>query len=369
MPTPLPRPRLDTSRTDQQACRQLLSHGSRSFYAASLLLPQPYRDGAVTLYAFCRVADDAIDLSEHPDSALQELRERLNGIYLNCPWDHPADRRMVSVVRQFGIPRALLEALLEGFAWDCASRRYPDIGAVRAYGARVAGTVGVMMALLMGQRETRVLARAADLGVAMQLTNIARDVGEDAANGRIYLPLDWLQEAGIDPEAWLASPCQSERLGQVIERLLVEADALYARGEAGIKSLPSTCQPCVMTARLLYGEIGEEVRRRGHDSVSQRAVVSPRRKFRMIAGLLGRLGRLDSGLLPMDPLPETRFLMEAVASAPLPAIVDDEQTGKVEWMLDAIEELQRRDRISQQRRAVPACPLVVSEVPAENAAS
>ena len=368
MPAPLYSRRIHTRRTDQQNCRALLSHGSRSFYAASLLLPQPYRDAAVSLYAFCRIADDAIDLSECPHAALVELEQRLDGIYHNSPWDHPADRTMARVVRQFGIPRGLLEALLEGFAWDCEERHYEDIAAVRAYGARVAGTVGVMMALLMGEREMKVLARAADLGVAMQLTNIARDVGEDAANGRLYLPLDWLHAAGIDGEAWLKDPHHCAELSRVLEQLLVEADELYARGEAGITCLPASCQPCVMTARLLYGEIGEEVRRRGHDSISGRAVVSPSRKCRVIGGL-GRLGRLSRDRLDLDPLPETRFLLEAVAAAPLPSRSADEGESKVEWMLDMYAELQRRDRISQQRQAIPACPLLNEESRGESVAS
>ncbi len=373
MPAPSSSQRLTTNRTDQQACRELLRHGSRSFYAASLLLPQPYRDAAISLYAFCRLADDAIDLSEAPTAALTELRARLDGIYRGAPADVPADRMMVQVVRQFGIPRALLDALLEGFAWDCEARRYEDISALRDYCARVAGNVGVMMALLMGQREPAVLSRAADLGVAMQLTNIARDVAEDAGNGRLYLPLDWLRETGIDPDAWLRAPASSPALCEVVRRLLTEADRLYARAEAGIAQLPSGCQPCVMTARLLYAEIGEEVKRSGCDPMLGRAVVSPARKCRAISGL-GRLGRLDQSPLTMAALQETAYLIEAVLAAPLPALADEEPVGRVEWMLDLFTELQRRDRIARDRAigdpldVEPSCPLLATE-PAGSAAS
>lgn len=366
MPAPSSNQRLPTDRADQQACRELLRHGSRSFYAASLLLPQPYRDAAISLYAFCRLADDAIDLSEAPLAALAQLRNRLDAIYRGAPADVPADRMMVQVVRQFGIPRPLLDALLEGFAWDCEARRYEDISALRHYCARVAGNVGVMMALLMGQRDAAVLARAADLGVAMQLTNIARDVAEDATNGRLYLPLEWLLEAGIDPDDWLTAPRPEPGLNGVVARLLAEADQLYARAEAGIARLPSGCQPCVMTARLLYGEIGEEVKRRGYDPMPGRAVVSPARKCRAISGL-GRLGRLDLSPLPGPALEETAYLIEAVLAAPLPALADDEPVGRVEWMLDLFSELQRRDRIARDRavlsplHAEPHCPLLVTE--------
>ena len=98
------------------------------------------------------------------------------------------------------IPRALPEALLEGFAWDAAGRRYETLDEVEHYAARVAGCVGAMMTLVMGRRDPAILARACDLGVAMQLTNICRDVGEDARAGRLYLPLAWLRDNGIDPD-------------------------------------------------------------------------------------------------------------------------------------------------------------------------
>ncbi len=360
MPTLLPNNRLDTSSSDQAACRQLLRHGSRSFYAASLLMPQPYRDAAVSLYAFCRVADDAIDLSEDPRASLAELRRRLDRIYNNTPAAEATDRTLAVVVKEFGIPRALLDALLEGFAWDCDERSYETLEDLRAYGARVAGVVGVMMALLMGERDPRVLARAADLGVAMQLTNIARDVGEDARNGRIYLPLQWLRDAKIEPAEFLAKPKHSSALASIVENLLSEADRLYTRSESGIASLPRGCQPCVMTARLLYAEIGEEVRRRNGDSISSRAIASPARKCRTVAGL-GRLGKLSMSTLTAPVLPETAFLLEAVASAPLPAIDGDAAVGKVEWMMDMFAELQRRDKLSQVNPRDAYCPLIGKE--------
>ena len=110
---------------------------------------------------------------------------------------------MADLMRRCAIPAALPEALLEGLAWDAEGRSYETIDELFDYAARVAGAVGVMMALIMDVRSPQALARACDLGVAMQLTNIARDVGEDARLGRIYLPRQWLREAGIDADAWL----------------------------------------------------------------------------------------------------------------------------------------------------------------------
>ena len=181
---------------DYQACQALMRGGSKTFFAASRLLPSRVRGPAIALYAFCRVADDAIDLSSDRVLALTALNERLRRIYAGEPMAFAPDRALATVVRDFDMPLALVSALLEGFEWDAEGRRYETIEDLQAYAARVAGSVGAMMAVVMRTRSEQALARACDLGVAMQLTNIARDVGEDARSGRLYLPLQWLREAG-----------------------------------------------------------------------------------------------------------------------------------------------------------------------------
>jgi phytoene synthase len=353
-----------TPRTDLRSCKRLLQSGSRSFFAASLLLPQPARNAAVSLYAFCRLADDAIDDSDNPTQALLHLRARVDGVYSGNPENCAADRSLAVVVKAYGIPRELIDALLEGFAWDCSGRTYHDLGALREYAARVAGAVGVMMALLMGRRESAVLARAADLGVAMQLTNIARDVGEDAQNGRLYLPLSWFAERGVEPEDFLAAPAPTDWLSDILQTLLLEADRLYLQSESGIANLPAGCRPCVMTARLLYAEIGEEVRRNRFDSVTRRAVVSPGRKCLTVAQL-ARLRAIDNSTLGLPPLPETAFLVEAVARAPAPEPLGSRQPGRLEWTLDLFAELDQRQRARRQR---PDAPLLSEPAGGESAA-
>ena len=174
---------------DMAACRALLKGGSRTFHAASKVLPRRVSDPAIALYAFCRLADDAVDLGDNRAAAVERLKERLDRAYRGQPMDQAADRAFADVVARFSIPREVPEALLEGLAWDAEGRRYETLPELYAYAARVAGTVGAMMTLVMGQRTPEIVARACDLGVAMQLTNIARDVGEDARAGRLYLPL------------------------------------------------------------------------------------------------------------------------------------------------------------------------------------
>jgi phytoene synthase len=339
--------------SDLEAGRNLLRGGSRSFYAASFLLPRRVRDPATALYAFCRVADDEIDLADRPKDALFALRQRLDGVYRGRPMAIPADRALADVVRQYAIPRELLDALLEGFAWDAEGRRYPDISSIYAYSARVAATVGAMMALLMGVRDPDLIARACDLGVAMQLSNIARDVGEDAANGRLYLPADWMREAGLDPDAWLAAPRWSPALGSVVNRLLAAADDLYVRADVGIAGLPRGCRPGIGAARYLYAEIGQEVRRRGLDSVCQRAVVSPTRKLGLLAPVLGTAIRFRR-TLSAPPLAETRFLVDAIRACPLAsprAARASSADGRVVWVLELFERLDERDRAARQTSA------------------
>ena len=336
----------------------MLRGGSRSFFAASLVLPRSVREPATGLYAFCRMADDAIDHGLDRPRALHELRERLDRIYAGNPVDIAADRAFADSISRFAIPQAYPAALLEGFEWDSRSRRYADLSELTAYGVRVAGTVGAMMAMVMEVSSPTLLARACDLGVAMQLTNIARDVGEDARCGRLYLPLDWLQDAGIDPEEWLRRPVFSDRLADVVRRLLNAADELYVRADAGIANLPSACRPGMYAARLLYAEIGHELRRRGLDSVNQRAIVPWQRKARILADAC--LAATRTGVVAsLDVLEEVRFLLASlpeatVAQVALPAESPREKArwprveDRVIWLVDLFERLERRERAAAE---------------------
>jgi phytoene synthase len=329
---------------DLAACRTLLRGGSRSFHAASLLLPERVRAPATAVYAFCRLADDAVDLDGGRAAAVARLRDRLARAYEGRPLPIPADRAFAAVVARHGIPRALPEALLEGLAWDAeGGRRYDDLPALEAYAARVAGSVGCMMAVLMGVHDRAALARACDLGVAMQLTNIARDVGEDARAGRLYLPLDWLREAGVDPDAWLALPAPDPAVASVVLRLLDAADVLYRRAGSGFAALPARCRPGIRAAALLYAGIGREVERRGCDSVSGRARVPGSRKAALLlrAALPAVAGPASAAAAA--PLPATRFLVDAAASVATPLDAPGLE-GRVAWVIDLFARLERRDR-------------------------
>jgi phytoene synthase len=302
---------------DMAACREAIRTGSLSFHAASRLLPARVRDPALALYAFCRLADDAVDLRADKVGAVLRLRDRLEMVYAGRPANAAPDRAFAAVVADHEMPRALPEALLEGLAWDAAGRRYATLSELLDYSARVASAVGAMMCVLMRVRDRNALARACDLGAAMQLTNIARDVGEDAAAGRLYLPTDWLAEAGLDPEAFLARPQATPALRAQVRRLLREAQRLYFRAEAGVAALPPSCRPAIYAARHIYAGIGGAVARAGHDSVTGRARTSAVQK----AGWLGlsllrtgvTLAMPRSAVIYARPLPEVAFLVEAAA--------------------------------------------------------
>lgn len=325
---------------DMEHCREAIRHGSLSFHTASKLLPARVRDPALALYAFCRLADDEVDLGDDETAAVLSLQERLDMAYAGRPRNSPTDRAFADMVAEHEMPRALPEALLEGLAWDALGKDYQTLSGVFAYSARVAAAVGAMMTVLMGVRDTHALARACDLGVAMQLTNIARDVGEDARMGRIYLPRDWFAEAHVDPEAWLADPLPTPEIRRMTQRLLREADRLYLRAEAGISRLPVSARPGIAAARLVYAGIGRQIQANGYDSISRRAVTTPTQKLGWVAQAMVRasltLVMPQAATLYARPLPEVAFLVDAAAKP-------DPQPSRTSAVLDVLSELRARE--------------------------
>ena len=334
---------------DMDHCRAAIRVGSLSFHTASRVLPARVRDPALALYAFCRLADDAVDETEEKAHAVLTLRDRLDLVYAGRPRNAPADRAFAAVVADFDLPRALPDALLEGLAWDAQERRYQTLADLHAYSARVAAAVGAMMCVLMRVRDRDALARACDMGLAMQLTNIARDVGEDARAGRIYLPLDWLDEARVAPEAFLADPQPTASIRRMVRRLLAEAERLYLRSESGVCALPVDCRPGILAARHIYAGIGAQIRRNGHDSVSLRARTSRAQKlgWLMLAGVqtLGGAVMPRLATLHAPPDPAVAYLVDAAAN-------NIAQRGRSEGLIDLLADLSRQDRMRPAPRGL-----------------
>ncbi len=338
---------------DLAACRNLMRGGSKSFFAASLLLPTRMRAPATALYAFCRIADDAVDTGADPHIAMQDLANRLDLIYDGRPGFVEADRALAHVVHRYGIPRALLDALLEGFLWDAQGRKYESLQDIEAYAARVAGSVGAMMALLMGVTSETALSRACELGVAMQLTNIARDIGEDARNGRLYIPRNWFSDSGMNADQWMADPQFNPDIAQFTQRLLRRADALYERGDVGVQELPWDCRPAIQAARLVYAEIGRQLERAGLNSVDHRTVVSKRRKLLLIARAAAlAVNGPSAAPRGLEPLEATQFLLRSMQGAEYVGqnrnawrVPERSFEQRVEWMVDLFGRLEQRERV------------------------
>jgi len=302
-----------------------------------MILPREVRMAATSLYAFCRVSDDLVDDPRATMDAVQRLRERLDCAYEGNPFDHVADRAFAEVVDAYNIPKSVPLSMIEGFEWDLADKHYETIGEVIDYSARVAGTVGIMMSLVMGKRSARTLARACDLGVAMQLINISRDVGEDARNGRVYLPNAWLKEAGTDREELLANPKYSPAIARVVERLLDQADEIYLRALTGLSDLPRSCRPGIRAAGMVYAGIGTQVRANNFNSIDVRAYTSKTQKLALVFRALrndGPYGSCDES----PALTEVNYLVDAAADP------DVDPRGSLEWLVDLNTRLARRDR-------------------------
>ena len=294
--------------------RLIIQRGSKSFAAAAKLFDEETRENAYMLYAWCRHCDDRIDNQElgfngqHQDqevtqAILKELREQTQAAIDDTPSDDPIFEGLRYVLMRNEIPGRFPMELLEGFAMDAQGYEYKTLADTLQYCYYVAGVVGVMMAYVMGTRDEAALQRATDLGIAFQLTNIARDVREDAEVGRCYLPAEWLAEAGIPHDEILDSK-HAGALAEVVERLLTEADRYYASANEGLRALSFRSAWAVAAARGVYRAIGEIVRERGETAWQERVIVRKRRKLLGLAG--GMIDAARASLLERHTLPEPR---------------------------------------------------------------
>ncbi len=289
-------------------CRVIIREGSKSFAQAACLFDPETRAAAFLLYAWCRHCDDQIDgehlgykseaaASDDRSARLARLYDETRSVLRGETPRDPVFAALQRVVTRYGIPERYPLELLEGFAMDVEGRRHSSLDDLFLYCYHVAGTVGLMMAHIMGVRDEWTLQRAADLGIALQMTNVARDVLDDARSGRVYLPLSWLEEAGIPAEE-VAEPHQRAGVHRVVVRLLTEADRFYDSGARGLARLPFRSAWAVAVARGVYREIGEMVLGRGDRAWDQRAIVPNHRKLAqvgrglVVACLSSSVGRL-----------------------------------------------------------------------------
>lgn len=279
------------------ASTEAIRKGSKSFAAAARLFDRETRDDCVMLYAWCRYCDDVVDgqsLGHEAQPAyrtgqigrLEELRRLTHAAAAGAPAANPVFQALATVVRRKAIPRRHLDELLDGFAMDVRERRYDTASDVLDYAYHVAGVVGVMMALIMRVSDPPTLDRASDLGLAFQLTNIARDVIDDARAGRTYLPADWLAEEGI---AAIDADDRTQRpaLFRVAVRLLDLAEPYYDSARAGMAHLPWRSAWAIAAARRVYRAIGTRLRRAGPEAWNGRVSTSTADKLVLLTLALG----------------------------------------------------------------------------------
>jgi phytoene synthase len=260
----------------EEQSRSVIRAGSKSFSLASRLFSPAIANSAAMLYAWCRHCDDVIDRRDESEDAselLKELRARTISAMNGEPQGDPAFAALACVAKTYGIPAFYPLELIEGMAMDVELRTYETPDELDLYCYRVAGTVGLMMTHIMGLFDQAALQNAASLGSAMQLTNIARDVMEDASMGRVYLPLQWLREESV-PAAGISRPEHRPAVARVVKRLLAEADRHYLNGEQGLKHLPLKAAFAVAAASRIYRQIGRKILRRGPHAWDTRTVVS-----------------------------------------------------------------------------------------------
>jgi phytoene synthase len=274
----------------------LAQHG-RSFRLTGRLLPRATLSSAADLYAFCRAVDDMADESIDQDAAhagLLHLRQAV----LTKDASHPLAAQLLALQASTEAAIALIDTVLS----DLGPVRVADEAALLRYAYGVAGTVGLQMCAVLGADDPRAAPHAIDLGVAMQLTNIARDVAEDTARDRLYLPATWLPP-GLEPAGVMDAPGP---VFTAVQQVLARADRRYRSVEQGFHHLPPQMRPAIRAAARLYEEIGLQVLRQGPGYLhSGRCVVPLPRKLLLLAGCLGAgvLGRVPAE--PHDPILHT----------------------------------------------------------------
>jgi len=270
----------------EQQAQATMDRGSKSFAAATRLFQPAMRRDVLLLYTWCRHCDDVTDGQEFGRGRLRtaslESLERLRADSLaalsNAPSGTVPYRALADVAARHPISPALVEAHLKGFELDVDGWRPDTLDDTLQYSYHVAGSVGIMMALIMGIRDPTTLHRACDLGIAFQLTNIARDVVEDALAERCYLPAQWLDQFGLEVADLGDEKCR-EQAFPLVQRLVSEAEPYYRSAAIGIRALPRRAAWAVGSARAVYRDIGRIIVRRGPDALGDRVFTGRGRKL------------------------------------------------------------------------------------------
>jgi len=264
----------------QRYCEDKAAASGSSFYYAFRFLPAERRQAITAFYAFCREADDVVDECHEPAVALAKLawwRDEVGRLYAGTP-QHPVTQALAKAIGPFGIPRESLEEILDGMEMDLTQTRYADFKHLRLYCHRVAGVVGEVAARIFGHTQHATLDYAARLGLAFQLTNILRDVGEDARRGRIYLPQDELAAQGVSEADILASrdtPAFQSLMAFQYQR----AVDTYSEAMALLPKPDRKAQRPGLIMAAIYRDLLDAIRDEGFPVLHGRTSLTPLRKL------------------------------------------------------------------------------------------
>ena len=274
-------------------CRQVTKSASKTFYWGSTFVPQPKRQAVWAVYAFCRVVDDIVDEafepgtaraghlsgSNAPQSELEYWRRSLERIYeRGGTGDGPIQLAWSDLIEHYAVPIEPALDLLKGVAMDLTVKRYETFEDLHLYCYRVAGTVGLLTTSIFGYQDATALTHAVDLGVALQLTNILRDIAEDARLNRIYIPQDEMKHFGYS-EGELMVGVINEAFRELIRFQMTRAEEYYQRGQLGIAMLSADCRLAVRLSGALYRHILDRIRLNNYNVFTKRACVPLKTKL------------------------------------------------------------------------------------------
>jgi phytoene synthase len=266
--------------TPDEYCQRKAAESGSSFYYSFLFLPPERRRAITALYAFCREVDDVVDECTDPGVAAAKLawwRQEIASLEGGRP-QHPVTQALAPLAGTYGITPARLGEIIDGMEMDLRQSRYPDLAALERYCYHVAGVVGLLAAGIFGYSNPRTLEYAQALGTAFQLTNIVRDVGEDARKNRIYLPLEDLARFGV-PAADVLNRRHSDAFARLMAFEVERAETAYTKALALLPAVDRRAQRPGLVMAAIYRALLGEIRRDGHRVLEHRVALTPIRKL------------------------------------------------------------------------------------------
>ena len=263
-----------------QYCQEQVAKSGSSFYYSFLFLPPPRRRAIMALYAFCREVDDVVDEIADPAIARQKLawwRGEIAATFAGHP-GHPVARALQPVIATFNLPREHFDAIIDGMQMDLDWNRYPDFATLETYCHRVAGVVGLLSAEIFGYRDGATREYARNLGLALQLTNILRDVGEDARRNRIYLPLDELASHDVSVDDIIRYR-ETDAVSRLLRSQAQRARGYYTAAFAALPAGDRKAQRAGLIMGAIYRQLLDEVEAEGTAVMNRRVALTPLRKL------------------------------------------------------------------------------------------